>query len=161
MNQRGFTMIEITLGMVILAITSVALAPLLSQAVGSYALSETRTRAVQDTNHAMTQITHELLLIKSNQILGISPTQIQFIDQAGANTDYHLQNGSIFRGNALLVPNVNALTFTYLDGTGVATNVIASIRRIGVDLRVNAPSYGVISLRSEVFPRGFAYNNFQ
>ncbi len=161
MNRRGFTATELILGIVIMAITSLAFAPLLTQAVASYALATTRARTVHDTRHAMFQITRELLLIGTNEITAISPTQIQFIDQTGVPADYRLQGGSIFRGNILLVPNVNALTFTYLDGTGTATAVVGSIRRIGINLRVTSPSYGTVTLRSEVFPRGFVYNNFQ
>lgn len=161
MNRHGFTATEVILGVVIMSITALSFAPLMTQAIGSYSLSAARTRTVHDARHAMLQMTREILLISTNEILGANSTQLQFVDQVGANTDYRLQGGSIFRGNTLLVPNVNALTFSYLDSNGAPTNVLATIRRIGITLRVTSPAQGNVTLRSEVFPRGFVYNNFQ
>jgi prepilin-type N-terminal cleavage/methylation domain-containing protein len=161
MNTRGFTLLELILGVVIMAITALAFAPLVEQAVGSYAVATTRSRAVHDIRHAMFQITRELLQVDAGNITGISATQLQFVDDLGANTDYHLNGNSVFRGNTLLAPNVNSLTFTYLDNLGAPTPVIADIRRIGVEMEVNAPGQGAVNLRSEVFPRGFMYTNFQ
>lgn len=161
MNHRGFTMIEVTLGVVIMSITALAFAPLLTQAVASYAMSAQRARTLHDTRHAMFQMTREMLYIGTNEITGISPTQLQFIDQGGLNANYRLLNGSIMRGNTLLVPNVSAFTLTYLDSNGAQTAVLASIRRIGINLQVTAPTQGTVTLRSEVFPRGFVYTNFQ
>lgn len=161
MNHRGFSAIEVTLGIVIMSITALAFAPMLTQAVASYSLAATRARAVHDIRHAMFQMTREILYIGNNEILGASPTQLQFVDQSSANTDFRLQNGRVMRGATLLVPNVTGLTFIYRDSNGNPTTVLNAIRRIGITLSVSAPVQGTVTLRSEVFPRGFVYNNFQ
>jgi prepilin-type N-terminal cleavage/methylation domain-containing protein len=70
MTNRGFTLTELILGMVIMSITALAFAPLLTQAVGSYSMATTRSRAVNDTRHAMFQMTRELLQIVTDSVYG-------------------------------------------------------------------------------------------
>jgi prepilin-type N-terminal cleavage/methylation domain-containing protein len=159
-NRRGFTATELILGIVIMSITALAFAPLLTQAVASYSLATTRSRVLHDTRHAMYQITRELLQVGTGEITAIAPSQLSFLDQQNAATTYAINGSSVLRNQTLLLPNANTLTFTYFDSLGVQTNVIADVRRIGVELQVNAPTQGTFTLRSEVFPRSFIYTNF-
>ncbi|MBI2343770.1 MAG: prepilin-type N-terminal cleavage/methylation domain-containing protein [Deltaproteobacteria bacterium] len=158
---RGFTMTELILGMLIMSIVALAFAPLLTQTVASYSLAASRSRALHDARHAMFQITRELLLLDAGDLQGINGSQLQFVDENNVATEYSQTGTNVFRGQTMLVPNVNALTFNYFDDQGNITNVIASVRRISIVLRVDTPPQGIFTLRSEVFPRSFVYTNFQ
>lgn len=165
-TQQGFTLVELTLAIVLTSIIALALAPLLATALESYAMATARSRAVHDARHAMMQMVSEMRLLTTPKIQNIQPTNFGFLDAQNIATSYTLipggnNGGSLMRGNTLLSPNVNTLTFTYLDANGAVTNVIANVRRIGIALTTNALGEGTIALRTEVYPRNFMYANFQ
>ena len=67
----------------------------------------------------------------------------------------------VLRDATMLAPNVSGLTLTYYDQNYNVTATIADVRRIGIQLDVDVPAQGTMTLRSEVFPRSFIYTNFQ
>lgn len=162
--QSGFTMTDLILSSLLVSIIVIAVAPIFAGAVASYALASQRMRVVGDTRNALMQMEREIIGLTSNTLTGIAATQISFTDINGAATDYHLvagNPGSVQRGNAVVLPSATALTFTYYDGNGVITNVIANVRRIGIQITGSTANQGSLTLRSIVFPRNFLYSNFQ
>lgn len=161
-RNAGFSMVETILAIALTSIVALSFSPMLMQSVGSYSLATSRSRSLSDARHAMFHMSRELLQLSTADIQGISATQLQFIDSQGQATNFTFNAGSVFQGATLLVPNVNNLTFSYLDSAGVVTNVIANVRRIVISLNVqSAGNQGTVALRTEVFPRGFMYTNFQ
>lgn len=161
---RGFTMIELTLALVLMSIVAVGTAPLLLQAINSYSITTSHSRTVHDVRTAMKQMMSETLLVRTVDIQGIQATQFDFVDAQSNATNYRYlagNPGSILRGNTLLSPNITNLTFTYLDANGTPTNQIPLVRRIDIAITGVTATQGTVALRAEVFPRNFMYANFQ
>jgi Tfp pilus assembly protein PilW len=162
--HAGFSSTEVLLTIVIMSIVCVCVSPIFFQSVAAYAISSARARVVYDARNALMQIQREMLLVTTASITGIQPDQFSFIDSNALATNYRFiagNPGSIQRGNTLVMPNANGLTFTYLDSNGAQTAVIANVRRINIQLVGQAPGQGTLTLRSEIFPRRFVYQNFQ
>lgn len=164
MRQRGFTMPELILAMVVTAIMALALAPLLTQGVNTYVLVSSRSRLVHDIRHALNRMSGEVLHIGPGNIMLIQPQRLSFVDAQGGPADYGLvangARGAIYRTAIPLLRNVNNLQFIYYDRYGNVTNIPANVRRIVMQITANAPLAGTMTLQSEVFPRRFVYNNF-
>lgn len=159
-QQRGFTLIELCLSMVLTSIMAVGMFPMLYTAVNTYAIATSRNRVVHNVQHALLQMQGEILDLPPANITGISATSFQFIDAVGAATSFTFANGTVSRGNSTLAPDISALTFTYYDQNNAQTNVLANVRRIGIALTGSGLGQGTFTMRTEVFPRRLLYTNF-
>ncbi len=160
-GRQGFTLIELILSLLITAMIALTLAPLFRISVDNYRLTTTTTTAMNDARFALSQISRELTLLRAGDIIALGASNFQFTDRAGAATSYQLVGSTALRGNALLANNINSLTFTYYDANRTVTNVVANVRRIMVSLQIAAPGTGNFTMQTEIFPRSFAYTNFQ
>ncbi|MBI4238245.1 MAG: prepilin-type N-terminal cleavage/methylation domain-containing protein [Deltaproteobacteria bacterium] len=164
-GRRGFSATEVLLSMIILSIVALAVSPVFFQSVASYALATGRARVMHDARNAIMQMQREMITVTTARITGIQAQQFSFIDDNALAATYQFTPGAPFgtitRGATLVMPNAVNLTFSYFDANGAVTNVIANVRRIGVTIVAAAPNQGNLTLRTEVFPRNFAYTNFQ
>lgn len=162
---RGFTMVECILGVVLTAIIALSLAPLTTQGLNTYVVAANRARLLNDVRFALSRMAREILFLRPGDLRLIQPARITFVDQSGQPADYGLvangARGTLFRTANVVLNNVNAVQFAYLDGGGNPTNVIANVRRINVQMTANTPVAGVVTLRTEIVPRNFAYANFR
>ena len=101
----------------------------------------------------------------ANAIKTATASSINFTNSQGQDVvisfNAGLSTGTITRNGTLLASNVTGLKFTYYDDTGTPTADVAKIRRVAVAINVDASGSGIVALRSEILPRGFAYQNFQ
>jgi len=162
----GFTLVEVVVSIVIAgAVFGIASETLIRQA-DTYSFIANRKTTIAGVRYAMDRISHEVLRLETSDIQAISSTSISFIDDYGQNTSFSLdtdgENLAIYRGGAVMVPDVESFTIEYQDGDGNALAAldeqIANVRRISVSI-VAANN---ISITTSIIPRTFiGYANFQ
>ncbi|MBF0492398.1 MAG: type II secretion system protein [Deltaproteobacteria bacterium] len=167
-NQKGFGLLEITLGLVVVGIISLSFASLFGITIDQYSAITSRKEALSQARLAINRITEELLYIDSNALVSISSSNLSFIDTSGVATNFRTQTDAgilnLYRGNDLLAKNLSAFSLTYLDSLGaqIQDGNVSNVRRIQINLGVNASNnHGDVKLRGEVYPRNFYYSNFK
>jgi hypothetical protein len=168
-GDSGFVLVESILSWTLLAIIGLTFAVLFTFGLECFIKIASRKEALSNARFAVNRITQELLPLPPSNLISISPTQISFKDPTGANTDFHSQIDSgatsLYRGMDLLAKNLSAFSFSYYDTDGNPINDytnVAGVRRIQMDISVkDINSINNVSVRGEVYPRNFYYNNFQ
>ncbi len=167
---RGFTFIETLLTIIIVGAVAGVAAKVLISGLDVYALLMNRHDASQSARIGMERMVEELLLIDSSDIILMTDTRISFVDSTGSTSSFKRQSITrdgrtipcLYRGDDFLAGNVGLLDFDYLTATGSSTIWPWQVRRINVDLVVDAfANAGSVHLRTNVFPRKFMYQNFE
>lgn len=170
MNKRGFTFVETILSVILVAIIAGVAAKVLISGLDIYSLIVNRNTAFHTARAAMERIQDELLYLKSTDITWMSDTRLGFRDVNGYSTDFEkttVRRGAqiipcINRGDDYLAGDVTQLDFDYYNATGGSTIWPLQVRRINIELTVQAMgNAGSVHLRSDVYPRTFMYSNFQ
>lgn len=158
--MKGFTILELILSMTLMGILLAASGVLLGRGLDAYNLVSAHSDSVEQARYAMIRMEKEIETVTN--ISNSQVTQFGFTDTLGAATDFHLNGTDLMRGNDPLARNVTSLAFTYYKSDGSATNANPQVRRVQIDLTVQATGgAGTVHLRSEVFPRNFYYDTFQ
>lgn len=162
---RGFTLIEMTLALILTAIIALSVVPIATHGLNAYVLTTNRARLLNDVRFALTRMSREILHIRAGDLRLMQPARVTFVDQQGQPADYgFIANGAIgtlYRTAIPVLKNVNDVQFRYFDGNGNVANLPANVRRIDAQITANAPVAGTVTLRTEIFLRTFAYTNFQ
>jgi prepilin-type N-terminal cleavage/methylation domain-containing protein len=150
-NQKGFTLIELIVVMVVLGILMSVGFVGLQQAMDGYNLSLASATTTQKAQTALDRITCELSHMTYDSgglrynISAGTGTSITYTANFGGADETHTidQNGSLVRfdndNNLVLTDGVaaNGLQFSYLDGNGNAVGATAmDMRLIGIALTV-------------------------
>lgn len=165
-NQKGFSLVELVLFIALSGIIVGVVAQIMRTHLNSYAFIASRQSALADARYALNRMTYELLRVETADIITISSSEIQFIDEGGTNTSFTLgPSGSgqgIFRGAELLLFPVNSFQIKYYDSARAETAVIADIRKMELTVTTQAlGSEGNITLSTMVTPRSFIYEGYQ
>lgn len=165
-DQRGFTLIELVLYLVISAILFGVTAQLMRTQVDAYALMSGRQSALSDARYTLNRMASELILIRTADIISIAPDNLQFMDTGGNLTSFRLGTAggvpTIFRGNDALLSPMQAFQINYYDQNEQPTAVLANIRKFQVNLTMAAQgTEGNLSISTMVTPRNFVYTNYQ
>jgi type II secretory pathway pseudopilin PulG len=157
--------VETVLTIAIVGVLALVVAPTLISTVSHFSLISGRRATITDAKVAMDRMMIEMRLIPdTNNITAFSASSITFNTPSESGITYALNGSDLQRNGVNLLSNVSSLAFTYLDANGAATAVKANIKRIGVELLVNAATgSGTFRLRSQVFPRRFStgYGGYQ
>lgn len=165
-NQKGFSLIELVLYIALSGIVVGVVSQIMRVHLNSYAFIASRQSALADVRYALSRMTYELLRVETADIIAVSASEIQFVDEGGANTSFTLgASGSgqgIFRGAELLMFPVNSFQIKYYDSAGAETAVIADIRKMELTVTTQAlGDEGNITLSTMVTPRSFIYEGYQ
>lgn len=167
-KQKGFTLVETILGIVVASLVILTFATIASYSVDSYSMIVARKEAMVQARNALNRMTQELVSINPAAITSIASTNITFNDSNGNSTNFRSQttNGitQIYRGNDLLANNVSSFSLTYYDANGnpITDGNISNMRRILIDMGVNAANGNSdVKIQGEVYPRNYYYSNFQ
>lgn len=170
-NEKGFSLTEVVLTLVIASLIAAASSQTLFNNMDSYASIANRRSTVSDARHSMNQISSELRGLTTSEIQGVTATQINFADSNGSNTSFRLDtNGNtlaVYRGNDILLDRVNSFVLNYYNDQGQEINPdpqnIANIRRIKVSISAAPVSEeGQIALSTIITPRQFiGFANYQ
>jgi len=165
-NQKGYTLIELILTIIVVGIIAAVSAQILMRGIDSYNFIMNRKDAVQHARVGMDRMLEELLLVRSIDIISAGDTQVSFWDYSGASVNfrrYTVNNvWQLYRKDDFLAGSVAFLDFDYYNSSNQATSLAWSVRRINIELTVQAlGGAGSVPVRCEVFPRNFMYSNFQ
>ena len=150
-NQRGFTLIEFIVVIIVLGILMLGGVFGLRQVVDGYGLARDNSASTQKVQNALDRMVIELSHITSNNtgtrynVSAGTAGSISYTANFGGADENHTidQSGSLVRmdsDNALILTDqvtANGLQLSYMDGNGNAVNATdTSMRMIGIALTV-------------------------
>ena len=179
-KERGFTLIELLIAMTIGLVILAALSSTFLMQRKTYDVQEQIVEMVQNARAAMDIITREIRMGGYNPAgasfngITYSASQLQIkadLDGDGNTTgsyeditySYDATNFQIDRniggGNQPFAENIQAFTFSYLDGSGVTTTTTSNIRQIKITItaRTADPGHTDYALTSLITPRNLAF----
>ena len=173
-NQKGFTLIQLIMGLVVGGILAGVTSEILYTQANSYHYIADKKETMSDVRYALNRFSSELMRMQDEaDITGVSSTDIQFLDLNGSTVHYELDNDAdtgtmaLFRNNVVILSHVDDLEFTFYnaDGdeiTGNAENM-ADIRRIKMQVTTeDLNGRPGVTLTTAITPRIFlGYNEFQ
>ena len=171
---RGFTLIEMIMSIVVIAIVGVITAVTIYVGVESYLLASRRMGLTQEARGALVRMVREIRgldkRMSGSNMVGIITANVstfRFLD--GSNNDITFdKSGTTLRrsGDAqatwdVLANNVSALTFKYYDSSNaeltsvpLSQSNINNIRWLSAEVTLTSAGQSV-KMRSQVFPRDF------
>lgn len=170
-NNKGFTLLEVILTMLIMTIVFGVAAEVMLQQADAYSYVNHRKSALQDARYGMYQMKIELEKMKTTGLNNITGTEIDFINDKGVATNFHLgMHGAdlaVFHGTEVLIDRVELFGIDYFDASGavlapsMATKPL--VRRIRFNVRTaEQDNEGPINMSAQVIPRDFlGYKNFK
>ncbi len=164
-GQRGFTLIESLLAMVVISALVIAVAQIMIKAIDSYSLIVDRREVLQEARLAVNMMTNELQTIvhPGTDIASISATAITFTPAGGAAITYSVQGNTLLRDAKTLANNVTASTgFGYYTAGGAVTADPTKVYLIHIVVEVDTgmASHGKVRINSNVYLRNRYYNGF-
>jgi prepilin-type N-terminal cleavage/methylation domain-containing protein len=158
---RGFTLIEMIMGVVIVAVLATIGATMLGAGFDSFFLSRETNQNDWQGRLALERITRDLRSVRTPaDITTMTGTQIVFTDSDNDQIAYALSGTTVTRtqngGTArVLADNAAALTFSYLQDDGSTTAVAAAnVYYITVDLTISSANAST-RYRGTVKPTSF------
>ena len=115
MSQKGFTLVEIVLTIVLIAILFTSAGLILEQGLDSYSHISERSANLQAARYALERMSRELELVgdeNNTNIRSIQSDSVSFVDSDSITTDFNFANQALYRGSDLLLSNVTSATFT-------------------------------------------------
>ena len=168
-TQRGFTLIEATLGIMLLSILLMTGASMMTDSIFVTQSSNKAVTSAGTGRYALERLTREIRNVEyeigSNRfnISTHTATHLSFVkvNSSGlVNVDIALSGQTLTLGypsltsNYTLADNVSAFSLTYSDQDGVATTDSTQIRYIGINMTLSEPNAPALTLQSLVALRG-------
>lgn len=151
----GFTLIEITVVIALVALCGIAMSKFFSQSLILSANSKTTVNAISTAQNAMEHLAQDIRQLRSNNDISVfSSTQFSFIDSSGNSNNYVFSSNTLSLNSQTLLSNVASLAFSYYDKNGSITATQANIRYIKIQLQLSGNASS-IQLSTIVFPRVF------
>lgn len=156
-REKGYTLIEMVLVILLTGIIGSLIASVFMQGVQIYAGVDQRQEAGQRAGMAVGRMGQEIRGIGRTgtgepDIQIFTATAFEFKDLGGNSIRFEQAGTNLNRNTDLLTSNVRSLMFAYLKKDGNTATVVSDIWRIQVDLEIEVGSERV-RLRSEIFPR--------
>lgn len=140
MKKKGFTLIEIIMVVVILAVVSFIFGAFITTAIDSWVFVKTREDALSSARKSIIRMTREMRRIKKPvHIITATTTECQFVDIGEGIVDFKQNGTNLLRNDVVLATGVvdpGGLVFTYLDEDGNPTSVKQDIRSIRIKLNI-------------------------
>ena len=163
-GQKGFTLLEMVLVIVLLALLFGISSNILMRGLDAYALVISRQDLLERGELAMDRMGRELSPFNLTSLQPpLNDTTLSFRDTRGNLTSFTLVNGTLTRGAETLITGVAGLDFDYLDGTGALTTIPTNVRRINIELTLTPENNqgNPSTLRQEIYLRNLVYGSFQ
>lgn len=164
-KQKGFTILESLLAIVVISVVLVAVGYILLQAMRSYTLVIDRREALQEARLAVNMMTNEIQTIANptTDISSISTTSMTFTKAGGGGVVYSISGGELFRGSNILATNVSSQSrFDYYTAGGALTSNPSQVYRVHIALEVDTgdTASGKVMLNNNIYLRNRYYSGF-
>lgn len=147
-RQKGFTLIEMVMVIVLLGIVGVVMSKMLSQSLLAVQTEQQVTDAVWQGQIAVQRMVREITAVRSPaDISTASAGTFAFTDNSGTAITYTLSGSTITRNGTIVADGINSLSFTYQDLNGATTAVTTSICYVtlSVNVTLNNANYTITS----------------
>lgn len=131
-KKLGFTLIEMIISMTLLGLVAVAIAPMIYQSIQGALVAKDRNTLDWSARESLERMTRELYAVRLLSITTANTTTFTFTSNlAEAVTfNYDSINQELLRNSDVLANNLSSFSFTYYDGNGAVTAVLANIRYV-------------------------------
>ena len=163
-NQKGFSLIEMMVVVVILGVIVLALVTFFTGGTKSWVAGQSQLKAQREARQAIDQMVREIREGKNiiNDFVDISDadTIVVFIPDLGSKpaykATYDLSGTTVQRNSNPLIDNIQSLVFTYFDNSG---NPVApeNASKVHIDLKVDVDKDGNpdVTLNTDVNLRNY------
>lgn len=159
-RQRGFSLIEMVMVIVILGIISTVGAQLMGTGFQLYFTGRDSLGADSQARVALERMTRELRAVRPATGLTMAANEVTFTDVDGTSVRYCMGAvgtclgvaGQLMRNAQVLAGGVSALSFVYTNANGVDTTVAAQVYYISVQFTVTQGGI-VQAYRATINPR--------
>ncbi len=167
MENKGFTLIEAVITIVVVSIIGYIVFAAVSTGVKAYLITDQRKEALDSGRIAMERITRELRGMREfTGMNNATPAQVCFTSMDGPRISFRYSNQNIIRNadwtacpydnpsdGSILASGITSFTFSYIQNSGaVDASPPAATRRIRINLTSTAAQEQVVQ-ESEVFLR--------
>jgi prepilin-type N-terminal cleavage/methylation domain-containing protein len=160
--DRGFTLLEMVVSLIILSILASVVASGIVQAVNGFTFVKGTQAVVENAELAILRLSKEVAVTQQSTITGTANSLTFSSLHTGADVTYTallsnsqliLQDGS--GNNHVLASNINSLSFTYYDTYNGSPNTTwATTRRIvNISITVVGPNNTLLTFNTSVTPR--------
>jgi prepilin-type N-terminal cleavage/methylation domain-containing protein len=160
-SQKGFTMVELVIVIVLIGIIAMTASLLIGQAAQSYQKEDNYSAVLNQGRLALERMAREIRTIRSSRAVDISSctaTTLGFIDANGIPVTYNYAGTTLTETNGLgtniLADKLNVFGFVYSTSVGGVPPTCSAIWSITINL---TPAQGSESLplRISIHPRSF------
>jgi len=131
-KQRGFTLIELVMTIVIFSIMSAMLGQLLMSSYKTFTNGNAISTMSAQALLGVERMVYDLH--NASSITTIAANSFTFADQTGTSYTYALSGAALQRASYNLVDSVQGITFTYLDLNGNVTAAPAAVAYVKINL---------------------------
>ncbi len=172
-SNKGFTLIEVLMVIVLLGIVGATVSSLLFQGARSLEVQDKRGTITAEAALAFERMTREIRLMRcttagvscnptSSDLTAMTATEIRFVTTDEWGRGFRLNAGGLYLRDGstgidpeyLLAGNVSALTIEYLKADGTAAAAVGDVWRINVTMTITDGAESV-DFKSSVHPRSF------
>jgi len=136
-KQRGFTLIELVLVILLISILAAVGSRMLAQGLNSFLNEQNVINAYWQGQLAIERMAREIRYVRSAvDILTNTSTEFQFVDIYGNTIDYKKSGTNLVRNTEVLASGVNTLTFSYQDKNGNTVAGTTNVHYVGITLNM-------------------------
>ncbi len=151
-KQKGFTLLEIVLVIIILGIILAGVSDILMLGFRSFITGQNIVNANWQGMVTIERMTRDLSTIRSSSDISVANAgNLTFIDINGNSINYNITGTQLKRNTQVLTDDVQGLTFNYFDRNGAAPATTADIRYITAALTLKYHKT-TITLTTGVYP---------
>ncbi len=134
-SQKGFSLVELVMTIVIMGIISVVVGKILLQGYKTFITAQDISAVDWQGLLALESLTNDIHNIRSAaDITTISSSSFVFTDMTGTAVTYALSGSTLQRNSLTVASGISALTFSYLDKNGSVTASTSAVRYISISV---------------------------
>ena len=141
-DERGFTLAELLTAFAILGLVLAAVITVQQASINAFTLGTNKAAMTQSARAALERMAREVRETTVALTTATASTITMTHPDDGAVT-YTLAGTNLTRNGVVFIAGVQALTFSYFDGSNTATAVAANVRRVDITVRTRAEDANV------------------